>query len=116
MTLTLTKKDIIALNQRFDAGKLHNEASLDFALSYCKRSGNWTKGMAYLVRAILADHVFGEGNKRTALLLISTCADMEGHETYDDVAVRLIKGIIDRKITDINKIEEMIHHAIKSRK
>src|SRR3989338_2130681 len=101
MTLTLTKKDIIALNQRFDQGKLHNEASLDFALSFCKRSANWTKELAYLTRAILLDHVFEEGNKRTALLLISTCADMEGFATYDDIAVSLIKEIIDRKITDI---------------
>ena len=116
MPLTLTKKDIIALNQRFDQGKLHNEASLDFALSFCKRSANWTKGLAYLTRAILLDHVFEEGNKRTALLLIVVLADMEGYELYDDVAVRLIKEVIDRKITNINRIEEKIHHAIKPRK
>ena len=81
MKFTLTKKDIIALNQEFEDGALHNETSLDFALSYAKRTENWTKALAWLVRAILTDHVFREGNKRTAALLIKAYAEYEGHKT-----------------------------------
>lgn len=114
--MKLTKKDILAFNQEFDTGKLHNEASLDFALMYAKRTENWTKSLAYLTRAILIDHVFEEGNKRTAALMIKTYTEFEGHETYDDQIIKMIKKIILRNTTSIRKIEEMIQDGIKYRK
>jgi len=113
MRLNLTKKDIMALNELFDKASFHNEASLEFALSYAKRSENWTKALAYLTRAILIDHVFEEGNKRTAALLIKTYAECEGHSTYDDKVVKLIKQIILKNITSIARIEDLIKDAIK---
>lgn len=113
MRFILTKKDIIALNQEFDHGRLHNEASLDFALSYAKKTENWTKALAWLVRAILLDHVFEEGNKRTAALLIEAYTEFEGSSAYKDKTANLVKDIILRHITDINRIEEMINNAIK---
>ena len=113
MKFILTKKDIIALNQQFDQGKMNNESSLDFALSYCRKTENWTKALAWLARAILIDHVFEEGNKRTAALLIKSYAGYEGHDTYDDRILKLIKEILIKNTTDINKIEEMIKDAIK---
>ncbi|MBW2995553.1 Fic family protein [Candidatus Woesearchaeota archaeon] len=113
MKFVLTKKDIIALNQQFDKGNVTNEGSLDFALGYAKRTVNWTKALSYLVRAINLDHVFEDGNKRTAALLIKAYAEYEGFETYDDKIVKLIKGIAKKNIASINKIEEMIKDAIK---
>ena len=113
MKFVLTKKDIIAFNEEFDTGKLHNEQSLDFALSYAKKTENWIKALAYLTRAILLDHVFEEGNKRTAALLIKTYAKYEGHSTYDDKLLKLIKKVILKNITSIRKLEEMIKNVIK---
>ncbi len=113
MKFILTKKDIMSLNQEFEDGSLHNEASLDFALSYAKKTENWTKALALLARAILLDHVFEEGNKRTAALLIKTYAEYEGYGTYDDKIIKLVKDIILRKISSIRRIEEMIKDAIK---
>jgi len=112
MKFTLTKKDVISLNQEFEDGALHNEASLDFALSYARRTENWTKALALLARAILLDHVFEEGNKRTAALLLKAYAEYEGHKTYDDRIVKSIKEIILRKTSSIKRIEEMIKDAI----
>jgi len=113
MRFILTKKDIITLNQEFDQGNLNNESSLYFALSYAKKTENWTKALAWLTRAILLDNVFEEGNKRTAALLIKTYSDYERFETYDDKIVKIIKEIILKNITSIRKIEEMIKNAIK---
>ncbi len=113
MKFILTKKDIMTLNQEFEDGSFHNEASLEFALGYAKKTENWTKALAWLVRAILLDHVFEEGNKRTAALLIKTYAEYEGYETYDDKIIKLIKEVIIRKITSIRKIEDMIKDAIR---
>jgi prophage maintenance system killer protein len=113
MKFTLTKKDIIALNQEFDTGTFHNETSLDFALSYARRTDNWTKALALVVRAILLDHVFEEGNKRTAALLVKAYAEYEGHETYDDRLLKMIKEIIIKKISSIKQIEDRIKDAVK---
>lgn len=113
MKFVLTRKDIIAMNQYFEDGTIHNDPSLDFALSYAKKSENWIRGLAYLVRAILIDHVFQEGNKRTTALLIKSYAEIEGHTTYDDKILKMIKKILINNITSITKIEEMIKDAIK---
>lgn len=113
MEFALTRKDVIALNQEFEDGSLHNEASLDFALSYARKMTNWTRALAYLTRAILIDHVFQEGNKRTAALLIKSYAEYEGHETYDDRIVKMVKAILLKNITSIRRIEEMIKDGIR---
>jgi len=113
MKFALTKKDIIALNQEFEECMFHNEASLDFALSYARKTENWSKALAFLVRAILIDHVFEEGNKRTAALLIKSYAEYEGHDVYDDKVIKIIKEILLKNITSIRKIEDMIKDAIK---
>lgn len=82
-------------------------------MSYAGKTENWTKALAWLVRAILIDHVFKEGNKRTAALLIKSYAEYEGCETYDDKIVKLIKQIVLKNISSIRKIEEMIKDAVK---
>jgi len=113
MKFALTKKDLIAFNQQFADGTLINEASLDFALSYSQKTENWTKALAWLIRAILLDHVFEEGNKRTAALLLRTYIEFEGNQARNDQITRMIKEIIFRNTTSINKIEEMIKDAIR---
>jgi len=53
--------------------------------------------LAYLTRAILIDHVFEEGNKRTVALLIKSYAEYEDRKTYNDKIIILIKDVILRK-------------------
>ena len=113
MKFTLTKKDIISLNEDFEDGALHNESSLDFALGYARKTENWTKALAWMIRAILLDHVFEEGNKRTAALLIKAYVEYEGYKTYDDKIVKLVTNIILKNISSIKNIEDMIKDAIK---
>ena len=113
MKFILNSKDIIALNQEFDFGKLHNEASLDFAISYARKTENWTKALAFLTRAILIDHVFEEANKRTAALLIMTYSEYEGYMTNSSKIAIMIKNIILKNITSIKKIEDMIQNVIR---
>src|SRR3989344_462806 len=113
MKFILTKKDIIALNQEFDEGVFHNEQSLSYALSYASKSDNWIKALSFLVRAILVDHVFQDGNKRTSALLIKAYAEFEGHNVYGDKLVNFIKEAVLRNITDLSKMENMIRDVIK---
>jgi prophage maintenance system killer protein len=113
MKFILTKKDIIFFNQEFDEGNFNNESSLDFSLNYAKKTENWTKALSLLIRAILIDHVFEEGNKRTTLLLIKTYAEYEEYKIHNDKALRLIKEILLKNITNIKRIEEMLKNVIK---
>lgn len=108
----LTKKDIIAMNQQFDQGHFDNESSLDYALEMQKHSIAWSKKAAYLVRAILIDHVFEEGNKRTALTALLYLASEEGYKVEQKKAVQLVKDVVVHNITSIRKIRELIENGL----
>jgi hypothetical protein len=106
--IVLSKKDIISLNQHFHDGTILNEGSLDYAISLARKTTNWSKSLAYLVRSILLDNVFEEGNKRTTALLILTYSSMLGYDITDKKISTLIKSVVLLKIIDLRKIEEMI--------
>ena len=108
----LNKKAIIAFNQSIEDGEIKNESSLDFALSSAKNTVLWTKALAFVVRAILIDHVFQEGNKRTTAMVMM--AEFENHNVNykpNDV-VEIVKKIVLKNIISIEKIKGMIENAI----
>lgn len=107
------KKDIIRLNQEIGlSGKLQNESSLDFALSIVKEKKSWLYELSYLVRGIIVDHVFEDGNKRTSLALIITYFDLKGLEYDREKVVKSVYQISKNSITDINKIMRIIKNGI----
>lgn len=109
----ITKKDIIEINREFDKGILVNESSLNFALSSIKSTKDWIKQLAYIIRAILIDHVFEEGNKRTAAALIMVFVE-ENKLIYDPEKVnQMVIEILKKNINDIDKIRRMIKNVIK---
>jgi len=109
----LVKQEIVEINKEFDKGNVVNESSLDFALSSIKQTKDWIKQLAYLVRAILIDHVFEEGNKRTAAVLIMVFIE-ENKLDYDPQKVdQIVIDILKKNITDIKKIRRLIKNAIK---
>ena len=106
-------EDLIEINKQFDKGNIMNRGSLDFALSLSKNTKDWIKQLAYVVRAILIDHVFEEGNKRTASALIVSVMEIHKLE-YDPMKVdEIIIGILKKNITNINKIRRMIKNATR---
>jgi len=104
------KDDLININKRFADGKIINSSSLEFALSNKKSEMDQ---IAYLVRAFLIDHVFEDGNKRTATALIS------GYYAEYEIgfdAQKLIKNMIkiaSENINDINKIRRLVKNVIR---
>ena len=109
----IKKQDIININKKFDKGTMINKSALDFALSSMNDSKDWITQASYLMRAILIDHVFEEGNKRTAAALLY--AFYEGYDkAYDPYKVdKIITDTIMKNITDIAKIRKMIKNAIR---
>lgn len=108
----LSIQDIVDINKQFDQGKLVNKGSLEFALSSIKNTKDWITQLAYLVRSISLDHVFEEGNKRTAAALIIGYVEVH-KKGYDSTKVdKIVTTVIQKRIQDIKTIRRMIKHAI----
>ncbi len=110
--MDLTKKDIIAINKKFSTGDFENESSLNFALEHSKYSIAWTKQLAYLIRAILIDHVFVDANKRTSYTLLLTFVDLNGWKIDEKQAIEIIKNLVLKKEKSVGNIQRRIENAI----
>lgn len=109
----LTEKDIVEINKEFDKGVMINKSSLDFAIKSVNSTKDWITQAAYLVRAIALDHIFEEGNKRTALGVLLTYfeANKKAYDLYN--MERMVINIITKNITSIEKIRRMIKNGIR---
>ena len=110
--MEISKEDLLRINQGFGGG-LRNDASLDFALDKQEDSklGDYKK-LAYLLRAILVDHPFSDGNKRTASFLCMAFANEENLQVDKELLIHQIISIAKNNITDIRTIADRIKTAI----
>ena len=113
MCMNISKEDIVRVAKGFD-GVLRNESSLDFALEKQKdlKLGPYKK-LAYLLRAILVDHPFSDGNKKTAMFVTLAFANEQNKEPDRDLLLHHILSIASKNITEIRAIEERMKNAIK---
>ncbi len=109
----LTEKDLISLNRQFSSGAVRNKSSMGFALAQTYRSKYWFKSMCLLARAIIIDHIFEDGNKRTAAAVIMAYMDMNSYDYNPDKVAKAVLVIAKKNIKDINSIGRMIKNAIK---
>ena len=109
----INKKDIIGINQEVgESGNFSNESSLDFALSIIKHRKSWLYELSYLVRSLLVDHAFEDGNKRTAMIIVTTYLKEKKLECDKDRITKVFWNISKKNITDINKIMRLIKSII----
>lgn len=113
MCMLINKKDMIRINQEIgENGLFHNEGSLDFILTIIKRNKSWLYELAYIIRGLLVDHIFQDGNKRTALSIAMTYIEEKNLE-YDKQRLSVVIWQIAKKnIKDVNKILRMIKSVI----
>lgn len=104
--------ELVNLNKKVANGNIVNKSSLDFALSSI-RTKSWFDQLAYLVRALLIDHVFEDGNKRTAaFLIISYCTEYKiGFDS--EKITKVIINITSKNTNNISKIKRMIKNVIR---
>ena len=86
----LSEKDLITINTQFSSGAVRNKSSLQFALAQTYRSKYWFKSMCLLARAITIDHIFEDGNKRTAAVVIMACLDMNRYDYNPDKVAEVV--------------------------
>lgn len=108
----ISEKDIIELNKMFSDGGIVNRGSLDYAVKVNRRSKNWLRSAAVFTRAILIDHVFEDGNKRTAAAVIMLLMEMNNVAFDPERIPSVIIKILSNNITNVNEIERCIKHAI----
>jgi len=110
--MKIDKEDLLRINAGF-GGSLRNDASIDFAIEKQRdaRLGDYKK-LAYLWRAILVDHPFSDGNKRTAVFLAFNFAEECNKQANRDLLVHHALSIAKGNIADINIIERRLRNAI----
>jgi len=106
-------KDIVEINKQFDTGSLVNPGSLEFALSAIKRKGSWLEQLAFLVRALLVDHPFKDGNKRTTTALVLAYFDENNIQFDKDRTIRTMIRISAETPTNIQEIEKELKRCIR---
>jgi len=111
--MKISKQDLLRINAGF-GGSLRNDASLDFAIDLQEnlKLGEYKK-LAYLLRAILVDHPFSDGNKRTATFLVLAFAEKNKKQVDRDLLIHHIISIAKQNINDIRNIEWRLKSCAK---
>ena len=111
--MDISKKDLLRVNYGF-GGNLRSDSSLDFAFDKLEdKKIGWYKKLAYLLRAILVDHPFSDGNKRTAMFLVFAFAKENKKEVNRDLLIHHITSIAKDNIQEIKNIDWRLKSAIK---
>lgn len=113
MCMDISKKELLRINNGFGGG-LRNDASIDFSIQKQEdnKLGDYKK-LAYLLRAILVDHPFTDGNKRTAMYLSIKFAEENKKQIDRELLLHQIVSIAKKNINDIRTISDRIQTAIK---
>ncbi len=113
MCMKIVKRELVEINKRFN-GIISRDGSLDYALSMQenKKYGKYKK-LAYIWRAILIDHPFTDGNKRTALWAALKFAEDNNKKPDTKKLNKAIIKIVIKNISKINKVERMLRNAVR---
>lgn len=113
MCMEISKEDLLRINHGF-GGNLRSSSSLDFAIDIQEnlKIGSYKK-LAYLWRAILVDHPFSDGNKRTAAFFALKFAEENKKQTDRDLIVHHALSIAKNNITTLRQIEWRLKTCIK---
>lgn len=109
----INKEDLLRINKGF-GGNLRSDSSIDFAFDKLKdrKLGSYKK-LAFLVRAILVDHPFSDGNKRTATFICLAFANKYNRVVDRGLLLHHIVSIAKKNIHEIRNIEWRLKNALK---
>lgn len=113
MCMEIGKEELLRINKGF-GGDLRSDSSIDFALDKQgdKKLGEYKK-LAYLFRAIVVDHPFSNGNKRTAMYISLKFAEENKKQVDRDLLLHHIISIAKNNEINIRNIERRLKNAIR---
>ncbi len=105
MCMEIGKEDLLRINHGF-GGNIRSDSSIDFAIEMQEnpKLGNYKK-LAYLWRAILVDHPFSDGNKRTATFFALKFAEENKKKIDRELIIQHALSVAKNNITNIRQIE-----------
>ncbi len=111
--MEVSKEDLLRINKGF-GGNLRSDSSLDYAIEMQKNNklGDYKK-LAYMLRAILVDHPFSDGNKRTAMFLCLSFAEENKKQVDRELLLEQIISIAKNNVNEIRNIEWRIKNCIR---
>lgn len=113
MCMDISKEDLLRINEGF-GGNLRSDSSLDYAIDIQSNNklGEYKK-LAYLLRAILVDHPFSDGNKRTATFIVLNFAEQNKKQVERELLIQQIISIAKQNINNIRNIEQRLRSCIR---
>jgi prophage maintenance system killer protein len=110
--MNISKEDLLRINEGF-GGNLRSDSSLDYAIDLQENNklGEYKK-LAYLLRAILVDHPFSDGNKRTATFIVLNFAEQNQKQVDRELLIQQIISIAKQNINNIRNIEQRLRSCI----
>ena len=111
--MDIGKEELLRINKGFNGG-LRSGSSLDYAIDIQKNKkfGQYKK-LAFLLRAIIVDHPFSDGNKRTAMYLALKFAEENKKQVDRELLLGQIVSIAKHNETNIRSIERRLKNAIR---
>src|SRR3989338_2578330 len=109
----LSLKDVTEINKCFVEGRVVNPGALDYVVKTQSRSKNWLRTAALFTRAIIVDHVFEDGNKRTAGAVLMFIMEFNRIKYLPEEIPEIVVSILTKNLTDIREIERCIKHGIR---
>jgi prophage maintenance system killer protein len=111
--MEISKEEILRINKGF-GGELRSDSSIDFAIEKQKdRKFGEYKKLAYLMRAIIVDHPFTDGSKRTAMYFALKFAEENKKQVDRDLLLLHIVSIAKHNETNIRNIERRLKNAVR---
>ncbi len=113
MCMKISKEDLLRINKGF-VGNLRSDSSINFAIDKQenRKLGEYKK-LSYLLRAILVDHPFSDGNKRTATFLVLNFAEQNNKQIDRESLIQQMISIAKQNITKIRNIEYRLKSCIR---
>jgi len=109
--MLITTQIIVFINKKFASGVIIND-SLDFAVKY--QTNKIFGNLPHMLRALLADHAFEDGNKRTAAFILINYFEENNMVFSEERISKIIRRIAQTHPSSIEKIRSMIKYAIQS--
>ncbi len=115
----ITISELAVINQEIgESGQIRNKSALEFAVDQANslRSDAFFKQLAYVARALLVDHAFAEGNKRTftyfaAKIFKENKIELDAVKTWG--LMDCIYKITTKRITSLEKIRLMLINCLR---
>ena len=86
---------------------------MDYAVKINARSRNWLRSAAIFTRSILIDHVFEDGNKRTAAAVIMLIMELNKIDFDAEQIPKIVVYILKKNLTSVKQIERHIKNAAR---